>query len=100
MTWRGLTAGAALVLGLAGCGDASPPEPGEGAAGFVSAENAGAAQNPQTPALAGGPAGQTPASDKVGGVPTIVYSDGTGPAAADAAEAAGGDAPENKDGGG
>jgi hypothetical protein len=51
-------AGAGLVA-LCACGDSAPPEPGEGAVGFVEQDNAGAAQAPQTPALSGGPEGQT-----------------------------------------
>lgn len=59
----------------------APPAPGEGAVGFVGVGNAGAAQNPQTPPLAGGPAGQTPAYGSAGGVPSTVYSDKASPAA-------------------
>ena len=47
------------VLLLAGCEEHGTPRPGQGAVGAVAVDNAGAAQGPVTPALPGGPAGQT-----------------------------------------
>lgn len=79
-----LLGAAILALGccaLAACGDAAPPEPGEGARGFVEVDDAGAAETPKTPALSGGPAGQTPDYGKAGGVGSVVYSEPGSPAA-------------------
>lgn len=67
------------ALALAGCGDAAPPEPGEGAVGAVGVNNAGAGENPKTPALPGGPEGQTPAyGTPGGGAGSVVYSGASG----------------------
>jgi hypothetical protein len=67
---------AGLTLALSACGDtAAPPEPGEGAVGFVAVDNAGAGENPITPAIRGGPEGQTPDYPNPAGAPSVVYSD-------------------------
>lgn len=57
----------------------SPPAPGEGAVGLVNVDDAGAAENPVTPALSGGPEGQTPEWGAPGGAPSIVVSDRSSP---------------------
>lgn len=84
----GALAAAGGLLIAAGCSDrgAAPPEPGEGAVGTVAVDNAGAAQNPQTPALSGGPAGQTPDYPAPGGVSSRVES---GPGVSPPSEASG-----------
>ena len=56
-------------------GGAAPTYPGEGAAGLVTTDDAGAAETPTTPALSGGPAGQTPDYDEVGGVGSVIETD-------------------------
>lgn len=56
-------------------GGAAPTYPGEGAAGLVTTDDAGAAETPTTPALPGGPAGQTPDYDEVGGVGSQIETD-------------------------
>lgn len=72
----------ALALLLAAWSrDAAPPEPGEGAVGTVAVDNAGAAETPTTPALAGGPAGQTPDYPSAAGASSVVHSDGSPPSA-------------------
>lgn len=80
---RGLAPAAfASLLALGACdGGTAPPEPGEGAVGMVTTEGAGAAQTPTTPALPGGPAGQTPDYGQPGGVGSQVQTqpDGAGP---------------------
>lgn len=79
------TATGAVVMAmlLTGCGgDAAPPEPGEGAAGMVGVDNAGAAENPVTPALPGGPAGQTPDYPAPAGTGSVVHSDASPPSSA------------------
>ncbi len=81
---------AVLVVGgaLAGCGGrdetqagdrleggAAPTYPGEGAAGLVTTDDAGAAETPQTPALSGGQAGQTPDYTEPGGTGAVIETD-------------------------
>jgi hypothetical protein len=73
-------AAAAMALLLTACGgDAAPPEPGEAAVGTVAVDNAGAAENPVTPALPGGPAGQTPDYPNPAGTGSVIYSEPTSP---------------------
>jgi hypothetical protein len=67
-------------------GDAAPPEGAEGAVGLVEQDNAGAAENPVTPALSGGPAGQTPDYGSPGGAPSMVVSSGDGAPASTGSE--------------
>lgn len=74
----GAALGAAALLAACSGGDAAPPEPGEGAVGMVETDNAGAAQNPQTPALSGGMAGQTPDYGQPGAAPSQVESNSPG----------------------
>lgn len=77
---KALAAAAAIAALLSGCdrGGAAPPEGVEGAVGVVQQDNAGAAENPVTPALSGGPAGQTPDWGSPGGAPSVVVSPGDG----------------------
>lgn len=56
-------------------GGAAPTYPGEGAAGLVTTDDAGAAETPETPALSGGPAGQTPNYNDAGGVGSQIETD-------------------------
>lgn len=65
---------ATSVLALAACGDAAPPESEDAAVATVPQPNAGAAVNPETPAMSGGPAGQTPDYGQAGGAPAMVES--------------------------
>ena len=53
---------------------AAPAQNVGGAAGTVGVDDAGAAENPQTPALSGGMAGQTPDWGKPGGAPSVVQT--------------------------
>lgn len=84
-------AGALTALGACSDRGAAPTEPGEGAVGMVPVDNAGAAENPTTPALSGGPAGQTPDYPAPGGVSSVVES---GPGVSPPSEASG-DPPMN-----
>lgn len=76
---KSLAAAAAIAALGSGCdGGAAPPDGAEGAVGVVQQDNAGAAENPVTPALSGGPEGQTPDYGSVGGAPSMVVSPGDG----------------------
>lgn len=75
---RGAAALSAALCAGCGGGDAAPPERAEGAVGMVEQDNAGASENPVTPALSGGPAGQTPTYGSAGGAPSVVVSQGDG----------------------
>ena len=80
---KSLGAAVAIAALSSGCerGGAAPPEGAEGAegaVGVVQQDNAGAAENPVTPALSGGPEGQTPDYGSPGGAPSMVVSPGDG----------------------
>ena len=60
------------------CGNEATPTGSQGAVGVVEQEGAAASQAPESPALSGGPSGQTPSYGQPGAAPSSVVSVGDG----------------------